>query len=92
MATGPESAAGFQATGRGSGLWPRAVGVQTAGEATGATGLFTFGGVAFVPTVFTAIVTLADSYAAGYLFAALLPALVGGALLRRARNAGIPAP
>lgn len=63
-----------------------------AGEATGATGLFTFGGVAFVPTVFTAIVTLADSYAAGYLFAALLPALVGGALLRRARNAGIPAP
>jgi len=62
-----------------------------AGEATGATGLFTFGGVAFVPTVFTAIVTLADSYAAGYLFAALFPALVGGALLHRARKAGIPA-
>ncbi|MBL8834121.1 MAG: MFS transporter [Rhodospirillales bacterium] len=60
-----------------------------AGEATGATGLFTFGGVAIVPGIFTAIVFATDSYVAGYLFAGALPGLVGIALLRGAAPAGI---
>jgi len=59
------------------------------GEATGATGLFTFGGVAIVPGLFTTIVLLTESYVAAYLVAATLPAGVGMALLRAARAAGI---
>jgi MFS family permease len=59
------------------------------GEATGATGLFTFGGVAIVPGIFTTIVFATDSYAAAYLFAGALPGLVGIALLRGRTHAGI---
>jgi nitrate/nitrite transporter NarK len=60
-----------------------------AGEATGATGLFTFGGVAIVPGLYTTIVLLTESYVAAYLVAATLPGGVGIALLRAARAAGI---
>ncbi len=60
-----------------------------AGEATGATGLFTFGGVAVVPCIFTTIVFATDSYVAAYLFAGALPGLLGIALLRGHAPAGI---
>ncbi len=60
-----------------------------AGEATGATGLFTFGGVAIVPGLYTTIVLLTESYVAAYLVAAILPGGVGIALLRASRAAGI---
>lgn len=59
------------------------------GEATGATGLFTFGGVAIVPGIFTAIVFATDSYVAAYLFAGALPGVIGMALLRERAPAGI---
>jgi len=58
-------------------------------EATGATGLFTFGGVAVMPSVFTTVVLATDSYTAAYLCVAALPAFAGMALLRRGAQAGI---
>jgi hypothetical protein len=61
------------------------------GEATGAIGLFTFGGVAIVPSFFASIVLLSDSYALAYVIAALAPAVFGTALLRAARTKGIGA-
>jgi len=70
----------------------RIVPPERVGEATGATGLFTFGGVAIVPGLFATIVLFFDSYAAGYLLAAALPAASGIALLRAARGKGISRP
>lgn len=61
------------------------------GEATGAIGLFTFGGVALMPGLFASIVLLSDSYALAYTIAALAPAAFGTALLRAARTKGIGA-
>jgi MFS family permease len=61
------------------------------GEATGAIGLFTFGGVALMPSLFASIVLLSDSYALAYTVAALAPAAFGTALLRAARAKGIAA-
>jgi MFS family permease len=62
------------------------------GEATGATGLFTFGGVAVVPGLFATIVLVSDSYALAYLLAAAAPAAFGIALLRAGRAKGIGSP
>ncbi len=59
------------------------------GEATGATGLFTFGGVAIMPGIFTTIVLATDSYVAAYLFAGAMPGIAGIALLRGRKHAGI---
>ncbi|MBI3505621.1 MAG: MFS transporter [Proteobacteria bacterium] len=58
-------------------------------EATGATGLFTFGGVAVMPSIFATIVLASDSFSAAYLCVAALPGLVGIALLRGTARAGI---
>ena len=70
----------------------RIVPPERVGEATGATGMFTFGGVAIVPGLFAVIVLFFDSYAAGYLLAAALPAASGIALLQAARAKGISSP
>jgi MFS family permease len=61
------------------------------GEATGAIGLFTFGGVALVPGAFASIVLASDSYALAYAIAAIAPAVFGTALLRASRAKGIGA-
>ncbi|MBI1245460.1 MAG: MFS transporter [Alphaproteobacteria bacterium] len=58
-------------------------------EATGATGLFTYGGVAVMPSVFTTIVLASDSYVVAYLVVAALPGLIGIVLLRGTLRAGI---
>jgi MFS family permease len=65
---------------------------ERVGEATGAVGMFTFGGVAIVPGLFATIVLFFDSYAVGYLLAAAFPAASGIALLRAARMKGISTP
>jgi MFS family permease len=65
---------------------------ERVGEATGAVGMFTFGGVAIVPGLFATIVLFFDSYAVGYVLAAAFPAASGIALLRAARPKGISTP
>lgn len=49
------------------------------GAVTGATSMYTYGGVLAVPTIFALIVAQTDSYAAGFFFAALLAS--AGAIL-----------
>lgn len=55
----------------------RIVGPARAGEIVGASGLFTFGGVALLPSAFTIAVFATGSYAAAYVIVAIPPILIG---------------
>lgn len=70
----------------------RLAGPARAGEIVGAGGLFTFGGVALLPSAFTAIVLAAGSYALALALVSI-PAILSGVWLLRGNPAEVkPAP
>jgi len=62
-----------------------------AGEITGGTGFFTFGGVLIVPSLFSAILSATDSYAVAFGIAALAT-FVAGAVHLNASRSGLSGP
>ncbi len=63
----------------------RGVGPARAGEIVGASGLFTFGGVAILPSAFAVIVLTTGSYANAYALATIPAILIGVWQLRASR-------
>ncbi len=66
----------------------RLAGPARAGETIGASGFFTFGGVAVLPFAFTMIVLVAGSYALAFALVSV-PAILAGIWLLRGRAAGV---